>query len=109
MIYTFEEIKEKATPIAEEYGLFNLILFGSYARGEADEESDIDLVYDGKLTGLMQYSSLVRKLESIFGCHVNLVSTNIRVLDINILFCCLVILFLFYCEGVRQLLSFFYN
>lgn len=78
MIYTFEEIKEKATPIAEEYGLFNLILFGSYARGEADEESDIDLVYDGKLTGLMQYSSLVRKLESIFGCHVDLVSTNIN-------------------------------
>ena len=76
MVYTFEEIKQKVTPIAEEYGLFSLILFGSYARGEADEESDIDLVYDGKLTGLMQYFSLVRKLESIFGCHVDLVSTN---------------------------------
>ena len=74
MVYTFEEIKQKVTPIADEYGLFSLILFGSYARGEAAEESD--LVYDGKLTGLMQYSSLVRKLESIFGCHVDLVSTN---------------------------------
>lgn len=78
MVYTFEEIKAKATPIAQEYGLLSLILFGSYARGEANDESDLDFVYHGELKGLLQYSSLVRKLENIFDCHVDLVSTNIN-------------------------------
>lgn len=78
MVYTFEEIKAKATPIAQEYGLLSLILFGSYARGEANDESDLDFVYNGELKGLLQYYSLVRKLENIFDCHVDLVSTNIN-------------------------------
>lgn len=77
MIYSIEEIKEKSVPIAQEYNLLSLFLFGSYAKGEANEESDIDLLYSGELTGLLQYSSLVRRLENIFGCHVDLVSTNI--------------------------------
>ncbi|GAB2021685.1 nucleotidyltransferase domain-containing protein [Pseudolactococcus yaeyamensis] len=44
-ILTIEEIKAKVKPIAEKYGLKEVYLFGSYARGEADEKSDIDLVY----------------------------------------------------------------
>ncbi|RAP44923.1 MAG: hypothetical protein BZ135_07130 [Methanosphaera sp. rholeuAM6] len=76
MVYSIEEIKEKTIPIAKEYGLISLYLFGSYIKGVADEDSYIDLLYDGELTGLLQYSSLVRKLESILGCPVDLVSTN---------------------------------
>ncbi len=45
--YSIEEIKEKATPIAERYGIDSLTLFGSYARGDADENSDLDF-YVGK-------------------------------------------------------------
>lgn len=77
MVYTIEEIKEKSIPVAQEYNLFSLCLFGSYAKGEANEESDIDFLYSGELTGLLQYSALVRRFEDIFGCHVDLVSTNI--------------------------------
>ena len=77
MIYTIDEIKEKSVPIAKEYNLLTLYLFGSYAKGEANEDSDIDFLYDGELTGLIQYSSLVRKLEKVFNCHVDLVSSNI--------------------------------
>ena len=77
MVYSIDEIREKSGPIAQEYNLLSLFLFGSYAKGEATEDSDIDFLYSGELTGLIQYSSLVRKLESIFGCHVDLVSTNI--------------------------------
>lgn len=43
MVYTIEEIKEIIRPIAEKYQLPAVYLFGSYARGEADEDSDIDL------------------------------------------------------------------
>lgn len=78
MIYTFEEIKDKVTPIAREYGLLSLFLFGSYAKGEANDESDLDFLYTGELKGLLEYSSLVRKLEDVFECHVDLVSSNIN-------------------------------
>ena len=35
MIYTIEEIKDKAIPIAKAYGISRMSLFSSYARGEA--------------------------------------------------------------------------
>lgn len=44
MVYTIEQIQEKINPLAEKYNLSAVYLFGSYARGEADENSDIDLV-----------------------------------------------------------------
>ena len=44
MLYTVEEIKGKLTPIFEEKGVIRAILFGSYAKGEATEESDVDIV-----------------------------------------------------------------
>ena len=43
-IYTIDEIREKVKPIAEKYGIEKVWLFGSYARGEATEESDVDLL-----------------------------------------------------------------
>ena len=49
---TIEEIKKAVIPIRERYGVERLSLFGSYARGEADEKSDVDLMVDGgKLVG----------------------------------------------------------
>ena len=54
-------------------------LFGSYARGEADEESDVDLVIDrGRLRGLIQYFSFVHDLEENLNCHVDVVTTGIQ-------------------------------
>ena len=46
MVYSTEEIKKAITPIALKYGLKAVYLFGSYARGTADENSDIDLLVD---------------------------------------------------------------
>lgn len=77
-VYTIEEIKAKAIPIAKKYGVKRLSLFGSYARGEADAQSDLDFLFDGKkLSGLFGYFSLVQDLEDEFGCHVDLVSDGI--------------------------------
>ena len=44
MVYTIEELKEKITPIAIKYRLPAVYVFGSYARGEANENSDVDLL-----------------------------------------------------------------
>ncbi|MBF0818431.1 nucleotidyltransferase family protein [Streptococcus acidominimus] len=46
MVYTLEELKEKVIPIAEKHHLSKVYLFGSYARNEADKDSDVDLVVD---------------------------------------------------------------
>ena len=45
-IYSIEEIKEIVAPIAKQYGVEKVYLFGSYARGEATKDSDIDLIID---------------------------------------------------------------
>ncbi len=46
-VYKIEEIAERVRPVAERYGLGKVYLFGSYARGDASEESDVDLRIDG--------------------------------------------------------------
>ncbi|MDR1676868.1 MAG: nucleotidyltransferase domain-containing protein [Deltaproteobacteria bacterium] len=46
MIYTLEQLKELITPIAKKYKLKSLWVFGSYARGEATEASDVDFLID---------------------------------------------------------------
>lgn len=77
MIYDIETIRAKAVPIAKKYGVKRLSLFGSYARGEADELSDVDfLIGKGKILGI-QYFGFVYDLEEEFGCHVDVVSDGI--------------------------------
>ena len=57
MIYTIDDIRNKTVPIAKEFGISRMSLFGSYARGEATDDSDVDLYIDrGKLSNLLQYS-----------------------------------------------------
>ncbi len=52
-VYSFEEIVERVRPVAEKYGLRSVYLFGSYARGDADDDSDVDLLVDaGNVNGL---------------------------------------------------------
>lgn len=78
MIYTIEDIKSKSIPIVKSYGVKRLSLFGSYARNEANENSDLDFYMDkGDLRGLFQYYSLINELEDSFKCHVDLITSDI--------------------------------
>ncbi len=47
-IYTIDELRSIIVPILDKYGMSHASLFGSYARGQADAESDIDLILFGK-------------------------------------------------------------
>lgn len=77
MPYTIDEIRTKAMPIAIRYGVDTLSLFGSYARGEADEKSDLDfLIQKGSMKGLLSYCGMIADLEDVFHCHVDLVIKN---------------------------------
>ncbi len=68
------EIKQFSTLIGEEFGAEKVILFGSYARGTAKEDSDIDLlvVAQTKLSGAERYSA-VRKLLGDFPAGFDIV------------------------------------
>ena len=46
MVYTIDQIRQIASPIAAAYGIRSMQLFGSYARGEATDSSDIDILID---------------------------------------------------------------
>ncbi|MDE6214052.1 MAG: nucleotidyltransferase domain-containing protein [Lachnospiraceae bacterium] len=79
MRYTINEIKDKTTPIAKAYGIGRMSLFGSYARGEAKEDSDVDLYIErGKLRSLLQYFAFIDDLENVLNCHVDVVTTGIE-------------------------------
>ena len=52
MVYTIDQIRKIVAPIAASYGVGSLSLFGSYARGEATDGSDIDILVDSGLPGL---------------------------------------------------------
>lgn len=79
MLYTIPEIKEKTEPIARNYGIRRMSLFGSYARGDAKENSDIDIYIDkGRLRSLFQYFAFVNDLEDSLNCHVDVVTTGIQ-------------------------------
>jgi predicted nucleotidyltransferase len=45
---SIEEIKSYIIPIVEKYPIVKIILYGSYARGDASDTSDIDLIVDSQ-------------------------------------------------------------
>lgn len=76
MRYSVEEIKAIVAALAARYGADRIYLFGSYARGDADEDSDIDLRIDkGSIRGL-QMGGLAADLEDALGMTVDLIPTG---------------------------------
>ena len=76
MQYTIDEIREIVAALAARYGADRIYLFGSYARGDANKDSDIDLRIDkGAIRGL-QMGGLAADLEDALGIPVDLVPTG---------------------------------
>lgn len=74
MSYTIDEIKVIVIPIAKDYGIESISLFGSYAKGNATFDSDIDFIIDkGDLIGI-KYFSLLEDLENAFDCKIDLIT-----------------------------------
>lgn len=76
-IYTLDEIKSIANPIARRYNIAALYLFGSYARGEATSLSDLDFRVDrGGVTDLLELGGLYSDLESGFDKKLDVLTTQ---------------------------------
>ncbi len=67
--------REEILRIAAKYGARNIRVFGSVARGEADSQSDIDLLVEFERgTTLLGHAALVQELEELLGIKVDVVS-----------------------------------
>jgi hypothetical protein len=65
-----EEIRKK-------YGVLLLGIFGSYARGEENETSDIDILIEIERPIGLKFFELWDELEKLLGCEVDLVRAKL--------------------------------
>ena len=67
-------LKEKKQDLASKYPIASLAVFGSYARGEATNDSDIDIVVEFSGPVGFKFFHLALDLERFLGVKVDLVS-----------------------------------
>ena len=69
--------REEILKVCARYGAHNLRVFGSVARGEADEQSDIDLMVDFEPgRSLLDHAGLWLELQDLLGGKVDVVSSR---------------------------------
>jgi len=79
VVYTIEQLKEKITPIALKYRLPAVYIFGSYARGDATEASDLDFLIDrtdSTIRSLLDMGALYCDLNDSFQKNVDVITVD---------------------------------
>jgi hypothetical protein len=72
-----EELKAIVKPIAEEYGVEKVYLFGSMARGDHNKNSDYDFcIESGKIRDLFELSGFFGDLKDAIGHEIDLVTAG---------------------------------
>ena len=81
-ILTIKEIKNRIRPVVEKHHIEDVYLFGSYARGEANENSDVDIYCSsGDVDTLFKEAGLIRELEEALGKKVDVVTIGSEMHD----------------------------
>ena len=76
-ILTLSKIKKIIKPILNKYGIKNINLFGSYARGEANSKSDIDIYCErGNINNLIEQGKMEDELEEALGKEVDVIFSS---------------------------------
>jgi predicted nucleotidyltransferase len=79
VVYTIEQLKEKIAPVALKYRLPTVYIFGSYARGDATDTSDVDILVDKTgtaLRGLLALGGLYNDLSDALRKPIDLITTG---------------------------------
>jgi len=83
-VLSIDAIKDIIEPICLEYPIRKIGIFGSYARGQANEESDIDLVIEfNSEIGLFAFSGLKVRFENALKRTIDLVEPETMVESIR--------------------------
>lgn len=67
------KLSEFKSQFGDKFGIIRLGIFGSVAREENNENSDIDIVVEVKKPSLTIMYELEQSLKALFGCDVDLV------------------------------------
>lgn len=74
-ILTIKQIKERIKPVIEKHKIKDVYLFGSYARGEANRDSDVDIYCSsGDIKTLLDEVEYIGELEAALGKKVDVVT-----------------------------------
>lgn len=74
---TYQNIKKKIIPILKRQKVIKAAVFGSFAKGEANRNSDVDLLVKlGKNKSLLDLVGLQLELENKLGRKVDVLSYN---------------------------------
>ena len=57
----------------QKYGMTRIGIFGSGARGEQNDQSDVDICYEGVAPSLLTLDMIQTELEQLLECKVDLV------------------------------------
>ena len=76
-VYSIQEITKLVEPVARSYGAEQLYVFGSYARGDATPDSDIDFrLVKGRIKDFFVLSAFQRELQEQFLIPVDVLTTG---------------------------------
>ena len=67
-------IRECIAPICKKYPIRKAYLFGSYARGNATEKSDVDLRIEGDIKSFFMLGGIYSELSDALGTDLDLLS-----------------------------------
>ena len=67
-------IRECIAPICKKYPIRKAYLFGSYARGNATEKSDVDLRIEGDIKSFFMLGGIYSELSDALGTELDLLS-----------------------------------
>ena len=74
-VLTIKEIKQRIKPVIEKHGIKDVYLFGSYARGEANRDSDVDIYCSsGDVDSLIKEIDLIHEFEEVLRKRVDVVT-----------------------------------
>lgn len=69
-----DDIKHLVQPVAKRFKIDKIYIFGSYARGEATENSDVDLMIEGgEYNGIFGYVDMKEAFQNALGKEVDIV------------------------------------
>ena len=77
-VLSLDSIKMLLLPVVNKYEITSLSVFGSYARNEANADSDVDILIDGgNYSGLFEYENMISSMKEALGKDVDLVTQSV--------------------------------
>lgn len=75
-VFTVDELKKLLIPVFQNYNVRRAVLFGSYSKGSATPESDVDLMVDSGLKGFKFVGLIGDIKQSLCGKEVDVLDVT---------------------------------